>query len=291
MTGKYTYVVDPVSENYRGLKGNGPGEETFIIWVKDPHGDYAKQEISFEVSWNGGTGSGESIRLGSTTAVAVTEDDGDYDVTLPPSVASTFEKLVDSNGGFVQIPADQIWLLDNDGKLGSATGDRTHVVETDYGSLILEKNDNGEWGYRFVLNNSSDIVQSLDEGETIPLQFWVGTEGGEEVPINVTITGINDRPVIESVTGLKVTDTGEAVEGQIETSDPDKEDVGSTEVGGGGTPTLTYKIEAEEGGFTLTKEGEEPTEKNFIRLTLKTKSCKLATFATHKRSNKCPAFT
>ena len=263
VTGKYTYVVDPVSENYQGLKGNGPGEETFIIWVKDPHGDYAKQEISFEVSWNGGTGSGESIRLGSTTAVAVTEDDGDYDVTLPPSVASTFEKLVDSNGEFVQIPADQIWLLDNDGKPGSATGDRTHVVETDYGSLILEKNDNGEWGYRFVLNNSSDIVQSLDEGETIPLQFWVGTEGGEEVPINVTITGINDRPVIESVTGLKVTDTGEAVEGQIETSDPDKEDVGSTEVGGGGTPTLTYKIEAEEGGFTLTKEGEEPTEKNF----------------------------
>ena len=263
VTGKYTYVVDPVSENYQGLKGNGPGEETFTIWVKDPHGDYAKQEISFEVSWTGGTGSGESITLGSTTAVAVTEDDGDYDVTLPPSVASTFEKLVDSDGEFVQIPADQIWLLDNDGKPGSATGDRTHVVETDYGSLILEKNDNGEWGYRFVLNNSSDIVQSLDEGETIPLQFWVGTEGGEEVPINVTITGINDRPVIESVTGLKVTDTGEAVEGQIETSDRDEGDVGSTEVGGGETPTLTYKIDAEEGGFTLTKEGEEPTEKNF----------------------------
>ena len=243
VTGKYTYVVDPVSENYQGLKGNGPGEETFTIWVKDPHGDYAKQEISFEVSWAGGTGSGESITLGSTTAVAVTEDDGDYDVTLPPSVDSGFKYLTDSKGEYVGVSADQIWLED-------AAGNKSHVIQTDYGSLILEKNENGEWGYRFVLNNSSEAVQELTEDDVINLEFRVGTANGK-VPINVTIKGINDQPVIESVTDLKVKDTGDGVSGQIETSDRDEGDVGNTE---DGAPNLSYEITANGGSVILTRD-------------------------------------
>ena len=257
VTGKYTYVVDPVSENYQGLKENGPGEETFTIWVKDPHGDYAKQEISFEVSWAGGTGSGESIMLGSTTAVAVTEDDGDYDVTLPPSVASTFENLVDSDGEFVQIPADQIWLLDNGGKgEPDATDGKTHVVKTDYGSLILEQQD-GQWGYRFVLNNSSDIVQSLDEDDSIEKTFYVSA-GTNQVPIHVTITGINDQPVIESVGHLSIEDTRLGSTGKVTTTDPDAGDVGSNEAGEGSEQNLSYAVSAVEGsGITLTpKDGQ-----------------------------------
>ena len=255
VTGEYTYVVDPFSKAYQGLKEGGSGQETFTIWVKDPHGAFDRQDISFDVHWKGSEGSGGSITLAPTTDVAVKEDGGDYDVTLPPSVDSGLNYLTDSKGEYVDVPADQIWLED-------AEGNKSHVVQTEYGSLILEKGDDDQWGYRFVLNNSSDIVQSLDEGDSIEKTFYVSA-GTNQVPIHVTITGINDRPVIESVTGLKVTDTGEAVEGQIETSDRDEGDVGSTEVGGGGTPTLTYKIEAKKGGFTLTKEGEEPTEKNF----------------------------
>ena len=276
VTGKYTYVVDPVSENYQGLKENGPGEETFTIWVKDPHGDYAKQEISFEVSWAGGTGSGESIMLGSTTAVAVTEDDGDYDVTLPPSVASTFENLVDSDGEFVQIPADQIWLLDNGGKgEPDATDGKTHVVKTDYGSLILEQQD-GKWGYRFVLDNSSKAVQELTEEDVRELQFWVGTKNEKEVPIKVTIRGINDRPVIESVTNLKVKDTDGTKTGQIETSDPDKVDVGSEEPG---TQTLTYSVEETEG---VSLEDKKEGEGGSTTYTVKQDGKTLGTFTLYK---------
>ena len=212
----------PVQREVYGAWEDQSGKETFTIWVKDPHGAYAKQEIVFDVPKVEGAGGGEPIELQQPKDIPdVIEDNNNYDVTLPPSVESDFERLLDVNGNPVEVPADQIWLLDNDGKPGSVTGNKTHVVETDYGSLILEKNENGEWGYRFVLNNSSEAVQELTEEDKINLEFRVGTEE-KEVPINVTITGINDRPVIESVTDLKVKDTGDGVSGQIETSDRDE---------------------------------------------------------------------
>ena len=266
VTGEYTYVVDPFSEKYMGLGEDQSGKETFTIWVKDPHGAYAKQEIVFDVPKQEGAGGGEPIALQPPKDIPdVIEDNNNYDVTLPPHVESDFENLLDSADKPVTVNPDQIWLLDNGGSLEITEGDRTHVVKTDYGSLILEKNASGEWGYRFVLNNSSEAVQGLTEKNVIDLQFWVGTADGK-VPIDVTIKGINDQPVIESVTDLKVKDTGEAVTdgsntGQIETSDPDKEDVGSEEEG---ERNLIYKIEAKDDGFTLTKEGETPRPENFI---------------------------
>ena len=261
VTGEYTYVVDPFSEAYQGLEKGGFGKETFTIWVKDPHGAYAKQKIVFDVPKQEGAGGGEPIELQQPKDIPdVIEDNNNYDVTLPPHVESDFENLLDVSGNPVGVPADQIWLLNNDGKPGSVTGDKTHVVETDYGSLILEKNENGKWGYRFVLNNSSEAVQELTEEDKINLEFRVGTAEGKEVPINVTITGINDRPVIESVTDLTVKDMGGVVPGEVETSDPDKVDVGSAE---DGERNLIYKIEAEDDGFTLTKEGEMPKPEDF----------------------------
>ena len=254
VTGEYTYVVDPFSDKYKELESSGEsGKETFTIWVKDPHGAFDRQDISFDVHWKGSEGSGGSIELAPTTDVAVKEDGGDYDVTLPPSVDSGLILLETTDDSKVTVNADQIWLED-------AEGNKSHVIQTDYGSLILEKNENGEWGYRFVLNNSSEAVQELTEKDEIDLKFWVGTEEGKEVPINVTITGINDRPVIEAVTDLTVKDTGGVVPGKVETSDPDKVDVGSAE---DGERNLIYKIEAEDDGFTLTKEGETPKPEDF----------------------------
>ena len=254
VTGEYTYVVDPFSDKYKELgSSEESGKETFTIWVKDPHGAFNRQDISFDVHWKGSEGSGGSIELAPTTDVAVKEDGGDYDVTLPPSVDSGLILLETTDDSKVTVNADQIWLED-------AEGNKSHVIQTDYGSLILEKNENGEWGYRFVLNNSSEAVQELTEKDEIDLKFWVGTEEGKEVPINVTITGINDRPVIEAVTDLKVKDTGGVVPGKVETSDPDKVDVGSAE---DGERNLIYKIEAEDDGFTLTKEGETPKPEDF----------------------------
>ena len=254
-TGKYTYVVDPFSEEYQKLQTGAQGKEHFTITVTDPYGATDTKEIVFDVTKvEGGTSPG-SIKLqlqepGGPTYV--TEDGGSYEVILPPSVASGFTELKDSEGKPVKVDADDIWLVDNKGQSGIVAGDRTHVVRTDYGSLILEKGDDGQWGYRFVLNNSSDIVQSLDEGDSIEKTFYVSA-GTNQVPIHVTITGINDQPVIESVGHLSIEDTGGIVTGRVTTTDPDAGDVGSQEAGEGSGQTLSYAVSAVEGsGITLT---------------------------------------
>ncbi|MCI7372648.1 MAG: VCBS domain-containing protein [Desulfovibrio piger] len=257
-TGKYTYVVDPFSEEYQKLQTGAQGKEHFTITVTDPYGATGTKEIVFDVTKvEGGTGPG-SIELqlqkpGDSTDV--TEDGGSHEVILPPSVASDFTELKDSDGKPVKVDADDIWLVDNKGQSGIVDGDMTHVVQTEYGSLILEKGDDDQWGYRFVLNNSSDIVQSLDEGYSIEKTFYVSV-GTNPVPIHVTITGINDQPVIESVGHLSIEDTGGIVTGRVTTTDPDAGDVGSQEAGEGSGQTLFYAVSAVEGsGITLTPTG------------------------------------
>ena len=259
-TGEYTYVVDPFSEEYKKLQTGEQGKESFTITVTDPYGATGTKEIVFDVTKvEGGTGPG-SIELqlqepGDSTDV--TEDGGSHEVILPPSVASGFTELKDSDGKPVKVDADDIWLVDNKGQSGIVDGDMTHVVQTEYGSLILEKGDDGQWGYRFVLNNSSDIVQSLDEGDRIEKTFYVSA-GTNQVPIHVTITGINDQPVIESVGHLSIEDTGGIVTGRVTTTDPDAGDVGSNEAGEGSGQNLSYAVSAVEGsGITLTpKDGQ-----------------------------------
>ena len=259
-TGEYTYVVDPFSEAYRELQTGTQGKEHFTITVTDPYGATGTKEIVFDVTRvEGGTSPG-SIELqlqepGDSTDV--TEDGGSHEVILPPSVASDFTELKDSEGKPVKVDADDIWLVDNKGQSGIVDGDMTHVVQTEYGSLILEKGDDGQWGYRFVLNNSSDIVQSLDEGDRIEKTFYVSA-GTNQVPIHVTITGINDQPVIESVGHLSIEDTGGIVTGRVTTTDPDAGDVGSNEAGEGSGQNLSYAVSAVEGsGITLTpKDGQ-----------------------------------
>ena len=257
-TGEYTYVVDPFSEEYKKLPIGEQGNESFTITVTDPYGATGTKEIVFDVTKvEGGTSPG-SIELqlqepGDSTDVI--EDGGSHEVILPPSVASGFTELKDSGGKPVKVDADDIWLVDNKGQSGIVDGDMTHVVQTEYGSLILEKGDDGQWDYRFVLNNSSDIVQSLDEGDSIEKTFYVSA-GTNPIPIHVTITGINDQPVIESVGHLSIEDTGGIVTGRVTTTDPDAGDVGSQEAGEGSGQTLSYAVSAVEGsGITLTPTG------------------------------------
>ena len=246
-TGEYTYVVDPFSEEYKKLPIGKQGNESFTITVTDPYGATGTKEIVFDVTKVEGTEGGELPDLKAPEDMPeVTEDNGQYDVTLPPHVESSPFPLETEDGTPVNVPADQIWLADAD-------GNKSHVIETDFGSLILEKGKNGEWGYRFVLNNSSKAVQELNEDASVTLNFKVGIGEHEGFPITVTIKGINDQPVIESIKNLEVKDTGGVAEGWIRTSDPDKEDVGNTEATEDGTQPLTYRVDETE-GVSLTNE-------------------------------------
>ena len=258
-TGEYTYVVDPFSEAYRELQTGTQGKEHFTITVTDPYGAAGTKEIVFDVTKvEGGTGPGSIELQEPKTPTEVMEDDGKYEAVLPPSVESDFTELKDINGKPVKVDADDIWLVDNGGDPDTETGSKTHVVQTEYGTLILERGNDDQWGYRFVLNNSSEAVQSLNDKEEVNLKFWVGA-GDSKVPVTVIITGINDQPVIESVKDLTIEDTGEIVSGKVTTTDPDDEDVGSKETGEGDEHNLSYKVSAAEGsGITLTpKDGQE----------------------------------
>ncbi len=266
-TGEFSYTVDTLSDAYQALNGDTqPGRESFTIIVADPDGKTHEETIHFDVSYYGGNGGGQAPVLGDNqTPVDVEEDGGEYfetdedgnpvldaednpiDLTPPPSVDSGWNGLVDVNGKPVQVVPSAIWLVDGD-------DNHTHVVNTEYGSLILEQGENGNWGYRFVLDNSSDTVQALGEGEQRELTFHVQTSEMEDKTstITVTVTGLNDRPVIEAHEDLVVKDVDDADTeniaensdgGGLTTSDPDAGDVGTGEPG---TQNLSYSVVSSE---------------------------------------------
>ena len=264
-TGEFSYTVDTLSDAYQGTDGEWLGQESFTIIVADPYGKTHEETIHFDVYYHSGDGGGQAPVLGDDqTPVDVDEDDGKYfetdaegqpvhdaegnpiDLTPPPFVESKWEPILDENGNQVDVVPSAIWLVDdNDG--------RTHTIQTDYGSLILERGDEGKWGYRFVLDNSSPTVQQMDEGEKEVLTFHVQTSemGKDETStITVTVTGLNDRPVIEAHEDLVVSDTENSTDsGKLTTSDPDAGDVGTGEVTGEGETVqqnLSYSVSSSE---------------------------------------------
>ena len=278
-TGEFSYTVDPLSEKYTGTENQYLGKESFTIIVADPYGKTHEETIHFDVYYHGEGSGGTVPELGKDqTSVGIEEDDGEYfetddegnvvtdaegnpiDLTPPPSVESDWKGLVDENGDPVEVVPSAIWLVTDKGTVDEA---RTHVVNTKYGSLILEQNEYGEWGYRFVLDNSSDAVQALDEGENITLTFDVQTSamGNDTSTITVTVTGLNDRPVIESSENLVVSDVDNAGTddkenfdgGRLSTSDADAGDVGSTEETETVKSNLSYSVEMATAGYTLTQ--------------------------------------
>ena len=273
-TGEYSYTVDPALDAYQELAEKDGGQDSFTIIVSDPYGATHEETIVFDVTHKeGGHGQGDLTLKEPDAPVKVTEDNHEYfkkdengnyvvdkdgnkiDNTPPPAVGSEFSKLLDEDGKPVKLEPDDIWLVDNEGTGEPQPGDdKTHIVNTKYGALVLEKNEAGEWGYRFVLNNGSDAVQSLDEGDTETLTFYVQTGSQDPVKITVVVSGINDRPVITESKNLTLKDTAtDAVEGTLTTSDPDAGDVGNDEEGAG---NLQYTVSAaKDSGLVLEPQG------------------------------------
>ncbi len=264
-TGEFSYTVDTLSDAYQGTDGEKLGQESFTIIVADPYGKTHEETIHFDVYYHGEGSGGTVPELGKDqTSVGIEEDDGEYfetddedkvvtdaegnpiDLTPPPFVESEWNGLVDTDNNPVKVDPSNIWLVTDKGTDKEA---HTHVVNTEYGALILERGDDGtSWGYRFVLNNSSEAVQALDEGKNITLTFDVQTSamGDETSTITVTVTGLNDRPVIEAHEDLVVSDAENSTDsGELTTSDPDTGDVGTGEVTGEGETVqqnLSYSV-------------------------------------------------
>ena len=96
------------------------------------------------------------------------------------------------------------------------------VVQGKYGTLLINKNTGK---YTYSLNNSQDAVQGLHEGEQRKDTFYITItdKHGDKVvePLEVTIEGSNDAPVLFVESGLSIAEGETAVSGQSYVHDKD----------------------------------------------------------------------
>ena len=147
----------------------------------------------------------------------------------------------DFTGGIPEVVAgDGSTSMDSDYEAG--TGGAGTAIIGEYGTLYLL--DLGTW--RYELNNAvGSDADALDEGETVMDRFSIrirdaaapddATRFSEILPIVITITGTNDRPVItttDSTTGTRIiSDTNRdsmntfaSLTGMAQAQDPDADD-------------------------------------------------------------------
>ncbi|GAB5606510.1 hypothetical protein TK5_25910 [Sideroxyarcus sp. TK5] len=89
-----------------------------------------------------------------------------------------------------------------------------------YGSLVL----NADGSYNYVLDNNTQAVQSLAQGQTVTEQFaYQATDGIASTPatLTVTITGTNDAPVTEIDTAAVQEDGAITAGGNVLINDTD----------------------------------------------------------------------
>ncbi|MGF1764431.1 retention module-containing protein [Aliivibrio kagoshimensis] len=184
-TGEWTYtldpkVTDPSDPNYAAsqvIQELDPGDtiqETFQVTVTDNYGETATQEVIVTIH-----GTADDVTItDNVIAVTAFEEDG---------------TLTDT--GNLTTPDG----LDNPVTWSAVNGSGS------YGTLTLTTD--GEWTY--LLNNSSNAVQSLAEGVTVTDSFEVTVvdqfgstvvdDSGNPTTmlINVDVTGTNDAPDIK----------------------------------------------------------------------------------------------
>ncbi|MGL4205567.1 MAG: retention module-containing protein, partial [Aeromonadaceae bacterium] len=116
-------------------------------------------------------------------------------------------------------------------------------VTTEYGQFTVDVN--GKW--RFELDNSSPIVQSLNEGQSVEKSFEVKSQDGSASHVvTVEIQGTNDLAQITgSDSGLVKEDEILSVTGQLTILDPDQ----------GQAHTLPQTVSGQHGQFSIDKDG------------------------------------
>ncbi|MFY1991318.1 retention module-containing protein [Achromobacter xylosoxidans] len=164
--GKWTYVLDNSSDKVQALAEGQKVTDTITVTVDDGHGGKATQVITVTV-----TGTNDAPTISGTTVGEIREDDTSDTVS-----GQLAQHDVDTND-------THTWTV-NDGGKGQ------------YGSFTVD--GSGKWTY--TLDNGSDKVQALKEGETVTDTITVTVDDGHggkaTETITVTITGTNDTAVI-----------------------------------------------------------------------------------------------
>ncbi|GLQ74857.1 VCBS domain-containing protein [Vibrio penaeicida] len=219
-TGKWTYQLDSTKDATLKLDAGEIAQDTFTVEVDDGNLGKTTQEITINVV---GTNTDPSI-IGDDTG-SIKELAGTGTPPTPNTTTGTLES-------------------------GDPDGSDTHtwiVVDPSgsYGSLSID--GNGQW--TFTLNDSSNSVNQLDEGDTATDTFTVRATDSfgqqSESQVEITITGTNDAPTLSgSQLSKTITEDGAtAVSGQLQSGDPDKDD--GAEFGISGPPNAgegTYGV-------------------------------------------------
>ncbi|WP_309109268.1 retention module-containing protein [Achromobacter xylosoxidans] len=164
--GKWTYVLDNNSDKVQALAEGQKVTDTITVTVDDGHGGKATQVITVTV-----TGTNDAPTISGTTVGEIREDDTSDTVS-----GQLTQHDVDTND-------THTWTVNDSGK-------------GQYGSFTVD--GSGKWTY--TLDNGSDKVQALKEGETVTDTITVTVDDGHggkaTETITVTITGTNDTAVI-----------------------------------------------------------------------------------------------
>lgn len=107
----------------------------------------------------------------------------------------------------------QVVVIDRD------EADRAVVPRLQQGLYgIFDIDDEGHWSY--TLNNDSDLVQSLYEGELVTESFVISTSAGVEQLVIVEVEGRNDSPTgVFAIEGAAM--VGEWLTAQVDINDPE----------------------------------------------------------------------
>ena len=188
--GAWNYALDNASDAVQALAAGETVIETYTVTVTDEHGATASQNVTITI-----TGTNDGPVITSSAQSGDVAEDG----TL--------------------VASGQVTSSDVDhGATAAYSGDAAGA----YGAFAVNA-ATGEWTY--TVNNGSDAVQSLADGETQSETFTVtvtddhGATATQDV--TVTITGTNDVPIAAASSAAVLEDA--SVSGHLSASDIDSD--------------------------------------------------------------------
>ncbi len=205
--GKWSYVLDNSNTEVQALAENETMEDRITLRATDSDSAYVERDVTITI-----TGVNE----------APTADDGHDSYVITGAVIEDAVDATDT-GEFIATDEDGDTL--------------TYSIETqgEYGTLTLTTSEGADGKWSYVLDNSNTEVQALAENETmedrITLRATDSDSAYVERDVTITITGVNDAPVLAAddddyvITGavtedaVDATDTGEFIATDAEDGD------------------------------------------------------------------------
>ncbi|MCG9642154.1 VCBS domain-containing protein [Vibrio sp. Isolate34] len=186
-SGKYTFVLNPLSPEYVLLHENQPGTDKFMLHLSN----------------------------GSSVVVQIPVN-GKQDV---PTISGDLHGIVteDSNVDYHGLlnAAGKIDVVDPDHDQSSVLAE---TITGKYGTLTIDSK--GAWHYQ--VDNSLPNIQALTSLTSLHESFTIHTKDGTPQVLEMTIGGIDDNAVVTGLdTGTLIEDLTLRAHGQLTVSDPD----------------------------------------------------------------------